>query len=226
MAPLHCTPPHPGLAPALPAEVRIAVALALQRHGGGALILAKYSKGTAKGAAAAAADGGKLGGAQNGAAGAPAAAAAAAAEQAEGLQQYVAQLQETFLQAGGATAAAGEEVGEDGAAGSAQQRQWAIEQLCGVLKQAAAPPEDKHAVLRFLAVHALFSVDAAAAKKVRGLGPGSDTCSAAQRCRSEAPPLRSAAVAQQGARWHLLPPSLLTPSLGSLLCACRARTRS
>ena len=47
-----------------------------------------------------------------------------------------------------------------------QQRQWAIEQLCGVLKQAAAAAEVKQQVLRFLTVHALFSIDAAAAKKV------------------------------------------------------------
>lgn len=147
------------------AEVRIAVGLALQRHGGGGL--EKYAKAAQKGGAAAAAAA-----AADGVTGAVAG-AGAASQQAEGLQAYVQQLQDAFLKAGQAAAEAAASAGGEGgaSAGAAQQLQWAVEQLCGVLKQAAAPAEAKHSVLQFLAVHALFSVDAAAAKKVsRGSG--------------------------------------------------------
>ena len=142
-------PPAPRIA-----EVRIAVGLALQRHGGAELErfatggAGKKEKGEkAKAAAAAAvAEGGKEAAADGGAA-------------AEGLQQYVRQLQDAFLSGG---------AGEGGEGGGQQQRQWAVEQLCSVLKQRAAPAAAKLEVLRFLAVHALFSLDAAAAKKVGG----------------------------------------------------------
>ena len=135
-----------------PAEVRIAVALALQRHGGGSL--EKFAK-VAPADKAEPEGGSAVAGAGAGAA----AGAGAGGADAEGLQQYVRQLQDTFLQSAGPDVA-------EGGDGSSQQRQWAIEQLCSVLKQAAAPVGVKQEVLQFLAVHALFSVNAAAAKKV------------------------------------------------------------
>lgn len=136
--------------------MRIAVALALQRHGGAELERfatagtgGKADKKGENGKAAVAAAAAKEGGEGDAAA-------------AEGLRQYVRQLEDTFLQ-GSAPAAADDDTG----AGQ-QQRQWAVEQLCSVLKQRAAPAAVKLDVLRFLAVHALFSLDAAAAKKVGG----------------------------------------------------------
>ena len=99
---------------------------------------------------------------------------AATAADAQQLQQYVKQLQDTFVQAAGSAdagmdAAEQEAAAADGSSSAAgqQQRQWAIEQLCSVLKQAAAPAALKQEVLQFLAVHALFRVDVGAAKKVR-----------------------------------------------------------
>jgi membrane protein involved in colicin uptake len=162
--------------------VRIAVSLALQRHGGADLERYARSAGGDKAAAATAKDSKPADKSAAAAAAAKAAKAApevaaaavqaATAEQAAELEQYVRQLQAAFLAAAGGGSGSGTEVAAaaDGGAGDGtQQRQWAVEQLCGVLKQAAAPAEVKHSVLRFLAQHALFTINVSAAKKVRRL---------------------------------------------------------
>lgn len=140
------------------------MALALQRHGGAELEryatggTGKDKKGDKADKSKAAVEGGKEAGKDAG--------NAEGAAAAEGLQQYVRQLQDAFLSGGGDKAAGGEAEEAAGAAAGQQQRQWAVEQLCSVLKQRVAPAAVKLEVLRFLAVHALFSIDAAAAKKV------------------------------------------------------------
>jgi hypothetical protein len=73
-------------------------------------------------------------------------------------EQYVQQLQNTLLHTGNRML---EEECDD-----SQEGQWAIQQLCGVLKHSAALAEVKLQVLKFLAVHAFFSIDTAAAQKV------------------------------------------------------------
>lgn len=141
------------------------MALALQRHGGADLErfatggASKDKKADKADKSKAAAEGSKETGKEAGADGAAAA---------EGLQQYVQQLQDAFLSGGGSQGADGEAGEGAGEGAGQQQRQWAVEQLCSVLKQRAAPAAVKLEVLRFLAVHALFSLDAGAAKKVGG----------------------------------------------------------
>lgn len=141
------------------------MALALQRHGGAELErfatggASKDKKADKADKSKAAAEGSKETGKEAGAGGAAAA---------EGLEQYVRQLQDAFLSGGGSQGADGDAGEGAGEGAGQQQRQWAVEQLCSVLKQRAAPAAVKLEVLRFLAVHALFSLDAAAAKKVGG----------------------------------------------------------
>lgn len=93
----------------------------------------------------------------------------------EGLETYVHKLQATFTDTAAASGEAGQEAEAEAEAeegGGRQQLQWSVEQMCGVLKQATTPAALKVEVLQFLALHAFFSVGAAAAKKVstaRGL---------------------------------------------------------
>jgi hypothetical protein len=157
------------------------VSLALQRHGGADL--ERYARGAAAGRDK------EKEGQGNGVGGTAvidAGGTDGAKQAGEELERYVQQLQATFLAAAAQAGGGGGEAGEEGgggeaAAAAAQQLQWSVEQLAGVVRQAAAPAAAKHAVLRFLALHALFRLDAAAAKKVgwgssRGAGGAFGGC--------------------------------------------------
>ncbi|GAB4814705.1 hypothetical protein N2152v2_001751 [Parachlorella kessleri] len=158
------------------AGVRVAVTLALQRHGGAGFEKLTKAK--------------KAGPMLEGVEG-------------QALQSQIAQVQSTFCAAaagnrpstangqqqeeGGAEDTEQEEEGAAAAAASAQppaQQQWAVEQLCSLCRLPAATVGDKLAVLRFLALHAFLRLDpkAAAAK-------GKDKeLKAASQCSAELAP--------------------------------------
>ena len=48
-------------------------------------------------------------------------------------------------------------------------RRWAVEQMCGVAAIKSAPAAIKSEVLKFLAIHAFFTVDKDAYSKVRAV---------------------------------------------------------